>query len=184
MSGQRDYKHYGDLSVGALAAGMVRSLLYLPEFASIPTCLQMQLQHMSTLFHSIVATNNLKAALEFQKSILLMLERGQLQWEPQFAPLLQSMQINYLATVRQVSAVGSTLPDAKAKSQTTRARDPDMEKRWKEVTDSFCLLYQEGKCTQSADHDKKKHLCKFCFAMRNLKQAHMPNSCPHDPRSP
>ena len=55
VSGQRDFKHYGDLSVGALAAGMVRSLLYLPEFTFIPTSMQMQLQNMSTLFHSIVA---------------------------------------------------------------------------------------------------------------------------------
>ena len=162
---------------------MVRSLLYLPEFASIPTSIQMQLQHMSTLFHSIVATNNLKAALEFQKSILLMLERGQLQWEPQFAPLLQSMQINYLATVRQVSSAGSNPLDTKPKSQTTRSKDPDVEKRWKEVTDSFCSLYQDGKCTHAADHDKKKHLCKFCYAVRNLRLAHPPSTCPNDPRS-
>ena len=94
VSDQRDYKHYGDLSVGALAAGMVRSLLYLPEFASIPTNIQMQLQHMSILFDSIVVTNNLKAALEFQKSILLMLERGQLQWEPQFAPSCSSCRLS------------------------------------------------------------------------------------------
>ena len=163
---------------------MVRSLLYLPEFTSIPTSLQMQLQHISTLFHSIVATGNLKSALEFQKSILLMLERGQLQWEPQFAPLLQSMQINYLATVRQVSSPGSNLSDSKTKAQqSTRSRDTDMEQRWKEVSNSFCLPYQDGKCSQPSDHDRKKHLCKFCFAMRNQKLVHVANICPNDPRS-
>ena len=162
---------------------MIRSLLYLPEFSSIPTSLQMQLQHISTLFHSIVATNNLKSALEFQKSILLMLERGQLQWEPQFAPLLQSMQINYLATVRQVPPGSTTPSDTKVKAQSSRSRDPDMEKRWKEVGDTFCAPFQDGKCSLPADHDRKKHLCKFCFAMRSLKLPHTAAQCPNDPRS-
>ena len=66
VSGQKDFKHYADLTTGALAAGMIRSIMYLPEFSAVPTNIQMQLQHLSTLFHSIVATNNLKAALEFQ----------------------------------------------------------------------------------------------------------------------
>ena len=180
VSGQKDFKHYGDLSTGALAAGMVRSIMYLPEFSSVPTNVQMQLQHMSTLFHSIVATNNLKSALEFQKSILLMLERGQLRWEPQFSPLLQSMQINYLATVRQTPSATGHPPDMKTK--TGRSKDPDMDKRWKEA-DLFCVPYQSGSCPQSADHDKKRHLCRFCYAMRNQKLAHVASSCPNDPRS-
>ena len=183
VSGQKEFKHYRDLSTGALAAGMVRSIMYLPEFASVPTNIQMQIQHMSTLFHSIVATNNLKSALEFQKSILLMLERGQLRWEPQFSPLLQSMQINFLATVRQAAANLPHVPDTKAKVQTSKSKDPEMDRRWKEARETFCAPYQTGACQSVADHDKKKHLCNYCYGMRNLRLSHVASSCPNDPRS-
>ncbi len=36
VSGQKDVKHYGDLTTGALAAGMIRSIMYLPEFSAVP----------------------------------------------------------------------------------------------------------------------------------------------------
>ena len=182
-SGRKDFKHYEDLSVGALAAGMVRALMYLPDFASTPTNIQMQLQNMSILFHSIVATNNLKSALEFQKSILLMLERGQLQWQPQFAPLLQSMQINYLASIRQVPTMTTSSSNVKPESQSRKSKDPEMGKRWKEIENTFCSPYQDGKCSLPAGHDKKKHFCKFCFAMRKSKLTHIPSQCPHNPIS-
>ena len=77
-----------------------------------------------------------------------MLERGQLRWEPQFSPLLQSMQINYLATVRQSSQAPNHPPETKAKSG--KARDPDMDRRWKEADSSFCVPYQTGACQQPA----------------------------------
>ena len=88
----------------------------------------MQLQHMSTLFHSIVGTNNLKSALEFQKSVLLMLERRQLRWEPQFSPLLQSMQISFLATVQLTSGVTRQPADSKQRVLLAKSKDPDMER--------------------------------------------------------
>ena len=183
VSGQRDIKNYGDLSVGALAAGMIRSLMYLPEFASAPVNIQMQHQHMSNLFHSIVATNNLQAALEFEKSILLMVERGQLRWEPEFAPLLQSMQINYLASVR-ANPSSSQLDSAKGAKKGEDTQEQDKNRRFKEARDTFCSAYQDGSCPHAGHHDSKQHFCKFCWGMRSQKLGHVSTDCPNDPWQP
>ena len=165
--------------MGALAAGLIRSLMYLPEFVATPVNIQMQLQHILTLFHSIVATNNLKAALEFKKLILLMGERGQLRWEPEFSPLLQLMQINYLASVRVSPGNFSTQYDSttkfsKQKSDTKPApRDSDGGKRFKDAKETFCMAFQDGACPHLATHESKQHFCCFCWGMRSQKLSHV-----------
>ena len=180
VSGQKEFKQYSSLTAPALAAGMVRSLMYQQEFATLPPAFQMQVQHMSTLFHSLVASDNLQAVLEFNKSVLFMLERGQLRWSPEFAPLLQSMQIQYLANLRPSLAPYSS-SGKKAEKPDNANKDTERDKRFAEVRNTFCAAFQRGECAESGDHGGKFHLCKFCFGMRSQRQPHKPSNCPSKP---
>ena len=181
VAGQKDYKQFTALSESALAAGMIRSLMYQPEFSALPDTFQMQIQHMSTIFHALVASENLPAILEFQKSILFMLERGQLRWSPEFSPLLQSMQIKFLANLRQTSSSTSDLSLGARKSDKKTTKNSEMAKRFDETKATFCSAYQKNECQETGDHNSKKHLCMFCYGMRNQRQAHTPEACPSKP---
>ena len=173
------FDKYEDLTESALAAGLFETVMRSADYQFVPVSIKMQLAHYSSLFHAITASKNLRGVLTFHSAVLERLERGQLSWSEPCMPLLESMRLNFLASLRTQSqfSTSSVSGSATAKGTIKSAKAA----RWDQVDAGFvCADFNNGKCEDAKC--KAKHICKYCFAQRDKHMKHKPSACPDDPR--
>ena len=179
VSGQSDTPKYKDLSGAQLAAGLVRTLLVQPDqFTRVPRETQLYLQYVSFLLHALSASGNLTEVLKFNKLIMLLMEQGQFAWTDDHAPMMQSLQVSFRASLRKHSVTdqGSSEPGKDKK------RSKEEQQRFDEAKRVLCQAFQSNSCSESSHHSAGKHFCKYCFFKRNRNEPHPPSACPSDPR--
>jgi hypothetical protein len=171
--GQRSYS-YPQLTAPALAAGCIAMLFPTPEFKQVPEPIQVYLEHLSVLFHSLAFSDNLPAVLDYHASVLRLMESGSLGWSRHHAGLLDGLRVNFLALLRS-----SQPPPA-----TTTNKNPRTEERRTEANKICCRDFGAGKCLKTADHDGVKHICFPCYVHRATEaRDHGTSTCPNKKRS-
>ena len=174
VMGQRSYT-YATLSAPALAAGCLAMLFPTPEFQQTPEPVQVYLEHLSVLFHSLAYSGNLKAVLDYHASVLRLVEAGSLTWSRAHTSLLDGLRVNFLALLRSSPAQPATsaaTPAASAKSAKDKAsRD--------KASLIVCSDFSNGKCPKTGDHDAVRHICWSCLAYRDSEALHASPACPH-----
>ena len=181
----KTFTKYTDLSEVALAAGLFETIIRSADYQFVPSSIKLQLTHYSSLFHALTSTNNLPAVLGFHEAVLERLERGQLTWSDTCRPLLESMRLNFLASLRKSAfshhrASSQVSSQASSSSSRTPAERSAIKARYDQVdAGAVCPDYSRGRCD---DTDcQSKHVCKHCFAVRNKEAEHTPEACPEAP---
>ena len=162
---------YKELTGSALAAGCVSSLFRTSEFYQCPEAVQVYLQHVSFLFHCLTYSNNTQAILDFHSSILGQIEAGLLTWSRVHDQTFTLQRLNFRASLKDIPASGG-------RAASDNSNQKDKEKRKVEAEKAVCKDYRNDKCTYSADHNGKRHVCYFCWYVRDNKEAaHPDNKC-------
>ena len=172
---------YSELSPSALAAGCIASLFRTTEFYQCPESVQVYLQHVSYIFHCLSYSNNVKAVLDFHASILQQVEAGLITWSNVHDQTFTLQRLNFRAGLKDLSPSSGTY-NSGTSNENNKKRD-EQSKRKTEVDRVVCSDFKVGKCSQSGDHGGKRHVCHFCWWIRNMPNAtHSPLECPDDPR--
>ena len=177
--GQRTYT-YDTLNAPALAAGCLAMLFPSPEFLQTPEPIQVYLEHLSVLFHSLAFSGNLKAVLDYHASVLRLVEAGNLTWSRAQAGLLDGLRVNFLALLR--SSPGRASQGAAGQNTTAPLKVDKHAEGKKKASRIACGLFnaaEKSSCPQKADHDAVRHICWSCVAFRGIEAAHASSACPH-----
>ena len=162
---------YKELTGSALAAGCVSSLFRTSEFYQCPEAVQVYLQHVSFLFHCLTYSNNTQAILDFHSSILSQIEAGLLTWSRVHDQTFTLQRLNFRASLKDIPASGG-------RAAPGNNNQKDKENKWKaEAAAAVCKDYGDGKCTYTADHDGKQHVCFHCWHLRGNQVPHPRNKC-------
>jgi hypothetical protein len=168
VMGQRSFS-YAELTAPALAAGCLAMLFPTPEFQQTPEPIQVYLEHLSVLFHSLAFSDNLQAVLDYHASVLRLVESGSLTWSRSHSGLLDSLRVNFLALLRSSKqTTGPAAPKTAKPKDTKRA----------EASKICCSDFGSGKCSKAADHDAVRHICWACFVYRGTEALHGSSVCP------
>jgi hypothetical protein len=178
--GQQSFA-YSDLTAPALAAGAIAMLFPTSEFQS-QTCepVQVYLEHLSILFHSLSLSNNLPAVLEYHRSVLQLIESGCLTWSRAYTSTFQGLRMNFLATLRNVAPAGGAGGHSNAaKASKAPKETEETKKRKEEALKIVCQEFSYGRCTKSGPHDGLKHVCLDCVWRRQKEEPHKKGDCPY-----
>ena len=144
------------------------------EFYQCPESVQVCLHHVSFLFHCLTYSNNNQAILDFHSSILSQVEAGLLTWSRVHDQTFTLQRLNFRASLKDLPTSGGSVVSDEVK----RKKDEQQKKKI-EAEKATCKEFRDGNCTHQANHGGKRHVCHYCWYMRdNHAAVHTPAECP------
>ena len=144
----------------------------------MPEQIQVYLEHLSTLFHSLAYSGNLQAVLDYHASILRMVEADKVHWSRSEGLLLDSIRVNFLATLRATPAAPAAAKATKKEDAPNNSKRQQNRARANKITCDDYNTTAGSTCKKPGDHDSVRHVCWACVVYRDKEAPHPLADCP------
>ena len=173
--GKKHYT-YSSLTFPALMAGQIKAMIDDEAFQGCPEKIRHMAQHLSLLAHAESVTNDTLTTKEFNRSILMNIESGEMSWSDKSVRTYEQLKVHFLAGLRPSSQKVHPKKFEGGERQIGNLRPYNVRKE--KAVSTVCRDYGDGKCPETEDHGAdKQHVCFTCLLKRERVERHPRTQC-------
>ena len=124
--------------------------------------------------HAESITMNTSTPKDFNRSILMLVEAGTLDWTPSSAQNYDLLKMHFLAGLRSENKPANN----GGNSNGGNSGKTPLKERQRRARNVCCRPFGDGDCPESGDHGSSNlHLCYNCMVARELRLPHSRSAC-------